>query len=119
MRLGWEKGALQIFRLAFLYAGFAFIATLIREAIKDIEDMPGDLKYGCRTMPIVWGVNAAKIYIAVWLIVLIAILIVVQVYVLQFRWWLPVLYSIGLIIAPLVFIFQNYSGLFLLQTSIS
>ena len=58
-------------------------------------------------MPIVWGVNAAKIYIAVWLVVLIAILIVVQVYVLQFRWWLPVLYSIGLIIAPLVFIFSK------------
>ena len=106
--VGMGEGAhYKFFRLAFLYAGFAFIATLIREAIKDIEDMPGDLKYGCRTMPIVWGVNAAKIYIAVWLIVLIAILIVVQVYVLQFRWWLPVLYSIALIIAPLVFIFSK------------
>lgn len=95
----------KFFRIAFLYAGFAFIATLIREAIKDIEDMPGDLKYGCKTMPIVWGVNAAKVYIAVWLVVLIALLIVVQVYVLQFRWWLPVAYSILLIISPLFFIF--------------
>lgn len=95
----------KMFRLAVLYAGFAFISSIIREAIKDMEDMPGDEKYGCRTMPIVWGVHATKVYVAVWLIVLLAMLIVVQVYVLQFRWWLPVAYSIILIILPLLYIF--------------
>lgn len=95
----------KFFRIAFLYAGFAFISSLIREAIKDMEDMPGDEKYGCRTMPIVWGVNATKVYVAVWLIVLVVILILVQVYVLQFRWWLPVLYCTLLIILPLIIIF--------------
>ncbi|HMU47501.1 MAG TPA: geranylgeranylglycerol-phosphate geranylgeranyltransferase [Chitinophagaceae bacterium] len=95
----------KFFRIAFLYAGFAFISSLIREAIKDMEDMPGDEKYGCRTMPIVWGVNATKVYVAVWLIVLVVILILVQVYVLQFRWWMPVLYCTLLIILPLIFIF--------------
>ena len=95
----------KFFRLAFLYAGFAFISSLIREAIKDMEDREGDEKYGCRTMPIVWGVNATKVYVAVWLIALIAILVLVQVYVLQFRWWWPVAYSIALIIFPLVYIF--------------
>jgi 4-hydroxybenzoate polyprenyltransferase len=94
----------RFFRLTFLYAGFAFIISLIREAIKDIEDMEGDAKYGCRTMPIRWGVNAAKIYTAVWLVVLVAVLVIVQVYVLQFRWYLPVGYSVLLIIAPLVYI---------------
>ena len=95
----------KFFRIAFLYAGFAFISSLIREAIKDMEDMPGDEKNGCRTMPIVWGVNASKVYAAVWLIVLIALLVVIQVYVLQFQWWWPVVYSAILIIAPLIFIF--------------
>ena len=69
--------------------------------------MQGDEKYGCRTMPIVWGVNAAKVYVAVWLIVLIAILILVQVYVLEFKWWLPVAYSSVLIIIPLLYIFYK------------
>ena len=92
----------RFFRLAILYAGFAFIISLIREAIKDMEDMPGDAKHGCRTMPIVWGVNATKVYTAVWLVVLIALLIVVQVYILQFKWWLPVVYSIAAIIFPLI-----------------
>ena len=100
-------GQPKFFRFAFLYAGFAFIITLIREAIKDIEDMPGDEKYGCRTMPIVWGVNATKVYIAVWMIILIAILIVIQVYVLQFRWWWAVVYCILLIIFPLLYIFSK------------
>jgi 4-hydroxybenzoate polyprenyltransferase len=97
----------KILRLGFLYAGFAFISSLIREAIKDIEDMTGDAKYGCRTMPIVWGVNATKVYVAVWLVVLIAILVIVQVYVLSFKWWLPVVYSIVLIILPLMYIFYR------------
>lgn len=94
----------RFFRLTILYAGFAFIISLIREAIKDMEDMPGDAKYGCRTMPVVWGVNATKVYAAVWLVVLIAVLIILQVYVLQFKWWLAVAYSIPAIIFPLLVI---------------
>ncbi|HUM66545.1 MAG TPA: UbiA family prenyltransferase, partial [Chitinophagaceae bacterium] len=87
--------------------GFAFIISLIREAVKDVEDMPGDERYGCRTMPIVWGVNAAKVYIAVWLIILISILIVIQVYILQFQWWWAVVYCVLLIILPLLYIFRK------------
>jgi 4-hydroxybenzoate polyprenyltransferase len=97
----------KIIRIGNLYAGFAFVSSLIREAIKDMEDREGDARYGCRTMPIVWGLNTAKVYVAVWLVVLIAILVIVQFYVLQFRWWMPVTYSIVLIIAPLVYIFYK------------
>lgn len=99
----------KFFRFAFLYAGFAFIISLIREAVKDIEDREGDERYGCKTMPIVWGVNASKVYIAVWLIILIAILIVIQIYVLQFRWWWAVIYSIPFIIIPLIYLFYKLS----------
>lgn len=95
----------KFFKISFLYAGFAFIITLIREAIKDIEDMPGDARYDCKTMPIVWGINTSRVYIAVWLIILITILIVVQVYILQFRWWWAIIYCILSIIVPLVYIF--------------
>lgn len=97
----------KFFRLAILYAGFAFISSLIREAIKDMEDLPGDAKHGCRTMPIVWGLNAAKVYVAVWLIVLLAMLIILEIYVLQFKWWLPFVYGILLIVLPMVLIFYK------------
>ncbi|MCC7401703.1 MAG: geranylgeranylglycerol-phosphate geranylgeranyltransferase [Chitinophagaceae bacterium] len=94
----------KFFRITFLYAGFAFISSLIREAVKDMEDREGDEKHGCRTMPIAWGANAVKIYVAVLLAALIIILVIIQIYVLQFRWWWPVLYSVALIIIPLVYI---------------
>lgn len=97
----------KFFRFAFLYAGFAFIISLIREAIKDMEDLEGDARYGCRTMPVIWGVNATKVYTAVWLIVLLALLVIVQVYVLMFGWWWPVVYSVLFIIAPLVYLFTK------------
>jgi len=100
--LPYHQSQPKFFRFAFLYAGFAFILSLIREAIKDIEDMPGDAKYGCRTMPIVWGTNTTKVYTGVWLIILIITLVIVQVYVLQFRWWWAVVYAVLLIIAPLI-----------------
>ncbi len=100
----WVDFRQKIVRIGFLYAGFAFISSLVREAIKDMEDMQGDARYGCRTMPIVWGVNVTKVYTAVWLIVLVAAMILVQVYIVQFGWWLPIAYSITLIILPSIYI---------------
>ncbi len=95
---------IRFFRLAILYAGFAFIISLIREVVKDVEDMEGDRRYGCRTMPIAWGVNAARLFVAVWLIVLIAVLIILQLYVLPMGWWHSALYCVIAIIIPLIWI---------------
>ena len=95
----------KIIRIGILYAAFAFISSLIREAIKDIEDLQGDQKYGCRTMPIAWGVNATKVYVAVWLVVILALLVILQIYVFRFQWWWAMAYSIVFIIAPFVFLF--------------
>lgn len=97
----------RVFRFAFLYAGFAFIISLIREVVKDIEDMPGDAKYGCRTMPIVWGVHVAKIFVSTWLVVLIAALGITQFYILQFRWWWSALYCVVMIILPLLLVLRR------------
>lgn len=46
-----------------LYALFAFGITLIREIIKDMEDVRGDASHGCRTLPIVWGISRTKIFL--------------------------------------------------------
>jgi 4-hydroxybenzoate polyprenyltransferase len=97
----------KFFRVAFLYGGFAFIISLIREAVKDVEDMVGDERYGCTTMPIVVGIRATKIYIAVWTVVLTAALVVLQLYILQFGWYAAVVYSMLFIIAPLAFFFSR------------
>lgn len=46
--------------LFLIYILFAFLTNIIREIIKDMQDLPGDLDQGCRTLPIVWGINRTK-----------------------------------------------------------
>ena len=46
-----------------VYAIFAFFLNLIREIIKDIEDIKGDETHGARTLPIVLGIRKTKIVI--------------------------------------------------------
>jgi len=97
----------RLFKFAIVYGGFAFILSLIREVVKDIEDMEGDARYGCRTMPIVWGVNVAKVFVATWLVVLIGSLTIMQFYALQYGPWLLVIYCIALIILPLLWVMRQ------------
>jgi 4-hydroxybenzoate polyprenyltransferase len=64
---------LSIFMLVFLYnqylpfvvvySLFAFFMTLIREVVKDMEDMKGDTTFGCKTLPIVWGIRKTKSFV--------------------------------------------------------
>ena len=104
----------KIFRLGILYASFSFIISVIREVIKDMEDIDGDRKNGCKTMPIVWGLNASKVFIAVWLIVLIGLLIIAQFYIMRFDWWVNIVYSVLFIITPLIIVLKK---LFIAQSS--
>ncbi|HRD56739.1 MAG TPA: geranylgeranylglycerol-phosphate geranylgeranyltransferase [Ferruginibacter sp.] len=97
----------KFFKFTMLYAAFAFVISLIREVIKDLEDLYGDAQFNCRTMPIVWGVPATKVFTAVWLVVAIAALLIVQLYAWQSGWWWIVLYSFLFVIAPLVYILKK------------
>lgn len=96
----------KITRISFLYTGFAFVISLIREVVKDMEDIDGDRRYGCNTMPIAWGIQSTKVFVSVWLVVLICSLLVVQFYVLILQWWWSAAYSLLLIILPLFYIFK-------------
>lgn len=103
----YKKYIQVLFKVSVLYGGFAFIISLIREVIKDLEDMQGDEKYGCRTMPIVWGVPASKVFAATWLVVLIATLVIVQVYAMQLHWWWLAIYCLVCVIVPLILILKQ------------
>lgn len=47
--------AFDNFTLMIPLAGLAFGFTIIREIVKDMEDLEGDTSQGARTLPIVWG----------------------------------------------------------------
>jgi len=46
--------------LVFIYAYFAGFFTLIREIIKDVEDMEGDSAFGSESLPIAIGIRRTK-----------------------------------------------------------
>ncbi len=43
-----------------LYAYFAFLVSLLREIVKDVEDIEGDLAGDCQTLPIQYGEDFTK-----------------------------------------------------------
>ncbi|HEV7382912.1 MAG TPA: geranylgeranylglycerol-phosphate geranylgeranyltransferase [Dyadobacter sp.] len=49
--------------LVFIYAVFSFFISLIREIVKDMEDIKGDAAHGCRTLPIVWGIPRTRTFL--------------------------------------------------------
>ena len=48
-------------RLVLIFTAFAFIMNLIREIVKDMQDVEGDSRQNCHTVPIVWGMQIAQI----------------------------------------------------------
>lgn len=81
------------------FALFAFLTTLTREIIKDIEDFEGDTAYGRNTVPVVIGIPASKIVTVSLLSVTIALL-----YIVWFLWvrdWLTLAYISAAIAIPL------------------
>ena len=46
-----------------IYAFFAFSITLIREIIKDMEDLRGDADFGCKTLPVMLGIRRTKFFL--------------------------------------------------------
>jgi len=83
--------------LIYIYAVFAFMITLVREIIKDMEDLKGDNTYGCKTLPIVWGIPKTRQFIYAILFLFIAGVLVIHVEFVD----LPVAYFTLFLFVPL------------------
>jgi 4-hydroxybenzoate polyprenyltransferase len=96
---------LPIYKYIIAFFVFAFISTLIREIIKDIEDFHGDEETGCVTIPIKWGTKVAKT-IVLSLITNIILLLSFVVYKLYSpQELIPTLYIILGILIPFIILF--------------
>lgn len=58
----------------FAYAIFAFLVSMVREIIKDMEDTEGDEMAGCQTLPIVVGIKYTRYVVFGILIVTVVLL---------------------------------------------
>jgi len=89
----------SIYKPAVVYAGFAFILTVVREAVKDMEDREGDLRHGRRTMAVTWGFRATKIYTAIWLVVLLMGVGAFSAYfAILGQWLMPLCMAVGVLL---------------------
>jgi 4-hydroxybenzoate polyprenyltransferase len=70
---------LSCFKITFIFSLFAFITSLAREIIKDMEDYKGDKATGGNTMPIALGIPASKLNVF-FLIVISVILLLFVIY---------------------------------------
>jgi len=64
----------SMFYFIVMLSVFAFLTTLVREIIKDAQDIYGDAQFGCRTLPITIGIQWTK-YIVIFLIVIIMLIL--------------------------------------------
>ena len=97
------------FQTVLLYSGWSFGLNLLREWVKDLEDMDGDQNGGRQTLPVVLGRRRTIGLITIGTVVLIVSLL----YQLYFEWYSRtylVLYFLALIIGPLIFFAIKIQG---------
>ena len=92
----------EAFDILMHYAIFAFIINLIREIVKDMEDMDGDYQSGINTLPNAIGIQKTKIIVGVLTVISIGIL---AYYVNSnlFELDYVVYYAMILIVGPLIY----------------
>jgi 4-hydroxybenzoate polyprenyltransferase len=92
----------EVFGILIDYAIFAFIINLIREIIKDLEDIDGDYQTGINTLPIAIGINKTKIIVSILTVIAVVILAYyVKTYLFELDY--VVYYALALIIGPLLY----------------
>jgi 4-hydroxybenzoate polyprenyltransferase len=86
------------------YAIFAFLINLIREIVKDVEDINGDLYQEMNTLPIAIGTKRTNIVVFVLLIIsIILCLLYINNHLMDFNLYYATIYALLLIIAPLIY----------------
>lgn len=95
---------LDTVRVCILFMAFAFVATLLRELVKDLEDIRGDTQEGRRTLPVLLGVTMSR-----QLAVVLAVMVIVSILSPVFLGWPaflqpPMLICIGLLLVGVMLI---------------
>ena len=89
------------FSIVLDYAVFAFMINILREMIKDIEDMDGDYNQGMNTLPIAIGkLRTCKIIFVLSIIPVLVILLYINKYLLDLLW--VTIYLLLFVCGPLI-----------------
>ena len=88
-------------KAVWLYALAAFLLTVVREIVKDLEDMRGDAQHDCRTLPLVWGVARSKWVAGVFLAALAVLVLGAVVQLPALGRWPLAAWLLALVVLPL------------------
>jgi 4-hydroxybenzoate polyprenyltransferase len=91
-------------KAVWLYALAAFLLTVVREIVKDLEDMRGDAQHDCRTLPLVWGVARSKWVAGVFLAALAALVLSAVVQLPALGRWPLAAWLLALVVLPLAWL---------------
>ncbi len=83
------------------FAVFAFLTTLSREIVKDMEDFEGDKAYGSRSLPVVAGIRMSKAVVSI--IISATIVLMILMWAMYIKNTISILYIIVAMVIPLVF----------------
>lgn len=81
------------------FAVFAFISTLLREIVKDMEDFEGDKAYGSRSLPVVAGIKTSRFVVLSLAAVLLLMLLFVWYF--HLRDSITLIYILAVLVVPL------------------
>ncbi|MCH8329867.1 MAG: geranylgeranylglycerol-phosphate geranylgeranyltransferase [Bacteroidetes bacterium] len=93
-----------ILRIILAYAYFAFMVSMIREIVKDTEDVEGDAELDCRTIPVVFGIKWAKIVSAGFTFIVIGSLGYIQVLLIKDELLVQLTYLLITVQLPLIYV---------------
>ncbi len=82
---------------------FAFLLSMMREIVKDMEDMEGDRLINCRSLPIVKGIPFTRTTLQVFTVITLLLLIFSQIYLAQFSRLIAVIWLLICVEIPLLY----------------
>jgi 4-hydroxybenzoate polyprenyltransferase len=93
-----------MFSILIDYAIFAFIINLIREIVKDTEDVEGDYNNGMSTLPIAIGnEKTSKLAAVLGIIATLILLLYMNNYLMSSKLYYAVIYGLLFVVAPMIF----------------
>lgn len=86
------------------YALFAFLVSMVREIIKDMEDTQGDAVAGCKTLPLVFGITVSGYVAGAVLLIMVILLGFVQIVLSRFGLYAVLWYFAGTVQSGALFV---------------
>lgn len=93
-----------MFKMLMDYAVFAFIINLIREIVKDMEDVDGDYNQGMSTLPIALGISrTSKLIFILALLATLVLLWYINMFLMDYSLYYAAVYALIFVVSPMIF----------------